>query len=106
MTVAVHCHYVSPRVRATVEREGEHFGVRIVERRNGDPLLQIGGQTITRPLFHAIEELDQRQEIMARHTIDRELLSTWLDCTGYSLPPEQGVPWARLLNDAMADDLK
>ncbi len=106
MTVDVHCHYVSPRVRATVEREGERYGVRVLERHNGDPLLQIGRQVITRPLFHAIEELDHRQEVMAEQTIDRELLSTWLDCTGYSLPPEQGVPWARLLNDAMADDLQ
>jgi len=106
MTVDVHCHYVSPTVRATVEREGERYGVRVLERRNGGLLIQIGSQTISRPLFHAIEELERRQEVMAQQTIDHEVLSTWLDCTGYSLPPEQGIAWARLLNDAMAEDVK
>jgi aminocarboxymuconate-semialdehyde decarboxylase len=106
MIVDVHCHYVSPRVRAAVEREGERYGVRIVNRLGDDPLLQIGDQTITRPLFQEIQELEQRQEVMAQQTIDQELLSTWLDCTGYSLPADRGVAWARLLNDAMAEDLK
>src|SRR5436309_3566306 len=105
MIVDVHCHYVSPRVRAAVEREGERYGVRILDRREGDPLLQIGDQTISRPLFHEIEDLEHRQEVMAQQTIDHELLSTWLDCTGYALPADRGAAWTRLLNDAMAEDI-
>src|SRR4051812_5579809 len=106
MTVDVHCHYVSPRVRAAVEREGERYGVRAQGGSAGEPLLQIGEQTISRPLSHEIQELEQRQAVMAEQTVDQQLLSTWLDCTGYSLPADRGAAWARLLNDAMAEDVK
>jgi aminocarboxymuconate-semialdehyde decarboxylase len=106
MIVDIHSHYVSPRVRAAAEREGERYGVRVLGGREGEPLLQIGDQTISRPLSPEIQELERRQEVMAHQTIDRELLSTWLDCTGYALPADRGTAWARLMNDAMAEDVK
>jgi aminocarboxymuconate-semialdehyde decarboxylase len=106
MIVDVHCHYVSPRVLAAVQREGERFGARVVETQNGEPVLEVGSQRTHRSMPEDIQDLDRRQQAMAGHTIDHEILSTWLDVTGYSLPPEQGTAWARLLNDATATDLQ
>ncbi|HZU06905.1 MAG TPA: amidohydrolase family protein [Chloroflexota bacterium] len=106
MIVDVHNHYVSPRVLAAVQREGARYGARVVETRNGEPLLQVGSQRAWRTLFPALQDLGQRQQALAGQGIDHAVLSTWLDLTGYSLPAEQGVAWARLLNDAMAEDLQ
>ncbi len=106
MIVDIHCHYVSPRVLAAVEREGERYGARVVAVQNGEPVLEIGSQRASRSLLSDLLDLDRRQQAMAGHTIDHQVLSTWLDFTGYTLPPEQGAAWARLLNDATAEDLQ
>src|SRR5260370_38529286 len=99
MIVDVHCHYVSPRVRAAAEREGERYGVRVLGGRAGEPLLQIGDQTISRPLSHEIQDLEHRQEVMVQHTIDQEPLTTWLDCPGYPRPADRGATRTRPPNN-------
>ena len=50
MIVDVHCHYVSPRINAIVEREGERYGVRVQEKR-GDSLLLPPRAAIARRLI-------------------------------------------------------
>src|SRR5438132_11335494 len=103
MIVDIHCHYLSPRVREAVQREGERYGVRVAEVRDGEPVLQLGRQRPWRGLFPEIQDLAQRQQAMADQAVDHQVLSTWLDCTGYDLPPAEGMRWARLLNDTMEE---
>jgi aminocarboxymuconate-semialdehyde decarboxylase len=105
MIVDVHAHYVSPRVVATVQREGERYGARVAGMRDGAPIIEVGSQPTHRTLAPGLDDLEQRQRVMADQGIERQVLSPWLDMTGYSLPAEQGVVWSQLLNDSVAGDL-
>jgi aminocarboxymuconate-semialdehyde decarboxylase len=106
MIVDVHCHYVSPRVLETVQREGARYGASVIEQRGDEWMLQIGSQRLSRTLYPDLLDLDRRQQVMAGHAIDHQVMSTWLDFTGYSLPADEGAAWARLVNDAMAADVQ
>lgn len=106
MIVDMHCHYVSPRVLAEIERNGERYGVRNLGSDDGRPRIAIAGRVNPNPLLAALHDLERRQEVMAEHGIEREVLSTTLDHTGYALPADQGVAWARLINDSIAADLR
>jgi aminocarboxymuconate-semialdehyde decarboxylase len=106
--VDVHAHYVSPQVAAAVRGNQARYGVGIVDTPDGEPRFIVGGRETSRPqaLLPALQELDARQETMARQTIEHQVVSIALTFTGYELPPEQGAAWARLLNDATAEDLQ
>ncbi len=108
MIVDVHAHYVSPRVAPAVRGNEGRYGVRVVDTPEGEPRFVIGGRETTRPqaLLPALQELEMRQQAMAGQTIDHQIISLALTFTGYDLPPEQGVAWARLLNDTTAADLQ
>jgi aminocarboxymuconate-semialdehyde decarboxylase len=106
--VDVHCHYVSPQVAAAVRADEGRYGVRVVDAADGEARFLIGDRETTRPqaLLPALQDLDERQQRMAEHTIDHQVLSLALTFTGYELPPDQGAAWARLLNDSTAADLQ
>jgi aminocarboxymuconate-semialdehyde decarboxylase len=106
--VDVHCHYVSPRIAPAVRADEARYGVRVTDGPDGEPRFVIGSRETGRPqaVLAPLLDLDQRQQAMAGQAIDHQVMSTALTFTGYELPPEQGAAWARLLNDATAEDLQ
>ncbi len=108
MIVDVHCHYVSPRVAAAVREHPGRYGVRVEAGAAGAPRFLIGDQPTVPPqtLLPALLDLDARQQAMAGQGIEHQVLSTAVSFTGYALPVEQGIAWARLLNDTTAADLQ
>lgn len=108
MIVDVHCHYVSPRVAAAVRESPGRYGVRVEETAAGEPRFLIGDQPTAPPqtLLPALLDLDARQQAMVGQGIEHQVLSTAVSFTGYALPVEQGIAWARLLNDTTAADLQ
>jgi aminocarboxymuconate-semialdehyde decarboxylase len=50
-------------------------------------------------------DLDYKKKLLKEQKLRHQVLSTWLDTTGYSLPVEQGCRWSRLLNRSMAEEL-
>ncbi len=108
MIVDVHCHYVSPRVVDAVRENEGRYGVGVEDGADGRARLRIGDHPAARPeaLLDALQELDRRQAVMASQMVEHQVVSTSLTFTGYPLPPDQGIAWARLLNDTTAADLQ
>src|SRR5579859_5981999 len=74
--VDLHSHMVTPDVLAVLEREGEHYATRIVER-DGQRQFLIG-KTATRPINAKVLGLDggsARLRDMDAEGIDREVVS-------------------------------
>jgi aminocarboxymuconate-semialdehyde decarboxylase len=105
MIIDTHGHYISPKAIAEIEKDPEHYGIRVEWDEEGNPRLSFGGGPLTRPLRPKLRELKERQQIMNRQRVDLQVVYTWLDVVGYSLPAEQGAAWCRLQNETMAADL-
>ncbi|MBI3076216.1 MAG: amidohydrolase family protein [Deltaproteobacteria bacterium] len=105
MLIDVHGHFVPPAVLAAVEADPERYGISL-ERDEQGPRLRIGGEPPTRPLLPALRELEQRQQRLEAQGIRHQVLFTWLDIAGYSLPAEQGARWSRLQNESLAASLR
>jgi aminocarboxymuconate-semialdehyde decarboxylase len=102
--VDVHVHYVSPGAFDTVRRRPDTYGVRVLP---GDGVrLQVGGEPPTRPLLPALYTLDLHAKFFAEQGIDTAVFGPLMDIAGYSLPPDQGMAWSRLQNEALAAALR
>jgi aminocarboxymuconate-semialdehyde decarboxylase len=102
MHVDVHAHLVPEEAARRAEVEGDRFGVRAVRSPQGTVALQFAGGRASRPLFPGITSLDARREAMRAQGLDLQVVSPWVDLFGYTLDPERGEAWCRVLNDAMA----
>jgi aminocarboxymuconate-semialdehyde decarboxylase len=106
MIIDTHAHYISPSAIAEAEKNPEQYGIRVEWNENGEPRLAFGQGPLIRPLRPRLLELEERRQIMARQRVDLQIVYTWLDAVGYSLPPEQGQAWCRVQNETMAADLE
>src|SRR5262249_1215734 len=103
MPIDVHAHYVPRSVVDALDKEGSRFGISVVDSEPGCRSLRFAYGLQIRPFFaKLIEEPAARIAGMARVGIDRQILSVWMDILGYGLPPEQGAPWHRLLNESLS----
>jgi aminocarboxymuconate-semialdehyde decarboxylase len=107
MSIDVHAHYIPSSVMNRVKEEGSDFGVELAASMPEGPQLKLGaGSAPGRPIIKELMELDQREKGFKQQDLRHQVLSTWLDIVGYNLTVEQGCRWSRLLNRAMADELK
>ena len=105
MIVDVHTHYVSPRAIETARRDPARHGVRVDEAR-GAPRLTLGNGPALRPLLPALHDLAAYVAFMQARGITHALVGPLMDMVGYHLPAAQGRAWNRVLNEALAEDLK
>ena len=106
MTIDVHAHYVPASILKAVEQNPSLYGSRL----DGPPgaggcLCYDYGLTL-RPFYHALLDLDDRWEVMARQGVDRQVLSVWADLFGYGMPAEDGARWHRLMNDRLGEEVQ
>lgn len=101
MTIDVHAHGLPPALIDALHDDGGRCGIDVVDR-DGRRFLQVagGGGGPLRPDF---VDVTARLAAMDAAGIDVQLLSPWIGVTGYTLPTEQGVRWARLFNESLAD---
>lgn len=99
--IDVHAHYVPPRALTEVARHARTLGV---SYSGGDRTLTFPSGP-SRPLPVALTDLDQRRTWNGQRGIVSQVLSPWMDVTGDDLPPDSARAWARLLNDAVAEDI-
>lgn len=97
-----HAHYVSPLAVKAAGEHPERYGVR-VESVPGGERVAMPGEPSGRPLPGDLLNLSRRGEKLPG--ITNQAVGTWMDVTGYRLPPEEGRRWSELLNDSVAEDL-
>jgi aminocarboxymuconate-semialdehyde decarboxylase len=91
---------VATEVLERLRREGSTYGISVVDSPAG-PCLRIGADPLTPPFFPDLHDLQHRQEHLRRTEVDIQVLSPWLEMVGYTLPPQQGQRWSRLLNETL-----
>jgi aminocarboxymuconate-semialdehyde decarboxylase len=106
MAIDVHAHYIPPGVLQQVKQDSS-CGVEIAEWGAEGPQLRFGqGSPPSRPIINDLLELKDRRNHLKEQNVRHQMLSTWLDTVGYNLPVEQGCRWSRLLNVAMAEQVR
>jgi aminocarboxymuconate-semialdehyde decarboxylase len=102
--IDVHAHYLPLKILEILERQGERYGLLLVELPSCQKCLRFDYGLQLRPFFpKLIEPVGERLESKRRTRNTRQVLSAWTDILGYGLPAEQGERWHRLLNDLLAE---
>ncbi len=98
--VDLHNHMVAPDVVAFLEREGEHFETRIIER-DGERFFLIA-ETATRPINDKMTRPEARLADMAAEGVDVQAVSCVPFIMYPDVAPEYGLAIAQVNNDALA----
>jgi aminocarboxymuconate-semialdehyde decarboxylase len=103
MHIDMHAHFVPPKILAVLQQESSSYGIRLEEAAAGGHCVHFDHGPLIRPFHPLLFDLEARWEAMAREGIDRQILSVWADLFGYSMPPEEGARWHRLLNETLCE---
>ena len=103
MRIDVHAHLVPQRALDLLEKDSALYNVKVQELSPDSHCLAFTPGPTIRPFLRGLRDMDMRWEHMERAGIDHQILSVWGDCFGYSLEPEKGMRWNRLLNETLAE---
>jgi len=101
MIIDCHGHLVPPGLIAEIRENAPAFpSLRLVP--HGDAFgMSFAGSKATRPVSRPLTDFAGRIQWMNEQKIDLQMVGGWLDLSGYELPIEEGVRWARLANRHM-----
>ena len=104
--IDIHGHYLPKLTLDRVEAASSRFPhVKVKKSVEGLYSLQLGSESWTRPIRPDLMDFDKRDDVLESCKINAQLNAGWLDIYGYSLPPEEGAEWSRLLNDALIESV-
>lgn len=101
--IDLHSHIVTPEVRDLLQREGQHFDTRIVERNGGQVFLI--AETATRPINAKIlgtDDFAARLVDMDAEGVEREALTCVPFVMYPGVDPARGLAVAQVHNDSVA----
>jgi len=101
MSYDVHAHCIPSDIMAALETDGYRLGVTVAER-HGLRRLLIGGTPSGPPVNPALADLPARLRAMDSAGVRIQLISSWIDLAAYTLPRSQGVRFARMFNESLA----
>lgn len=101
MNIDIHAHLV-PLELVEATRSASIAGVFVTEHRQASYSFSIGGEE-TRVLPPRLVDREERLLWMDENGIDLQIVGTWADLFGYTLPERQGVEWSRVLNQTLLD---
>jgi aminocarboxymuconate-semialdehyde decarboxylase len=97
----VHAHCIPADIMAALETGGDRLGVEVADR-DGARRLMIGGKVSGPPMNASISDLPARLRAMDAGGVQVQLVSSWIDLAAYTLPASQGMPFARMFNESLA----
>ena len=100
MPVDVHVHIIPP-VALRDKAPEDTWRPRVIWK-NGQQVIEFKGRRL-RSAVRPIADLGALLEQQARVGVDRMVLSPWVPLLRYGLHPEEGLRWARGINEAMAE---
>jgi aminocarboxymuconate-semialdehyde decarboxylase len=99
-TYDVHAHCVPEGLLAQLRTAPDGYGAEIIEREGGTSVRFAHGLT-TRPVRGDLVDVGQRLASMDAARVDVQLVSSWVDVTGYGLPAAAAVRYTRMFNEAL-----
>lgn len=100
-TYDVHAHCVPEGLLETLRRDASSFGAEVLDGAAG-PRIRFAGGPTTRPVRADLIDVPGRLAAMDASRVDVQLVSSWIDLTGYGLPKDAAVRYARTFNEALA----
>jgi aminocarboxymuconate-semialdehyde decarboxylase len=100
-TYDIHAHVLPEGLLDTLRADGAAYGVEVLDTPDG-PAVRYAGRLTTPPLPRDISGVDARLRSMDAARVDVQLVSSWIDLTGYQLPEAHAVRYSELFNDALA----
>ncbi|MGI0079869.1 MAG: amidohydrolase family protein [Nitrososphaerales archaeon] len=104
MTTDIHAHYVSPELVKLVS-DGT-FAPELQLKKNANTSSFSFPTYLTRPFFEKMTDVEKRIEHMHQLSIDKEVLSTWVDIYGYDLPRDVSKKYHSAINETLAAAVK
>jgi aminocarboxymuconate-semialdehyde decarboxylase len=103
MTAVIDCHshIVPPDMWRAMLSDGARYGVEIggsEERR----MIRLAGSSYARPMYMPLTTTDERIATMDRQGVDMQVLSGYIDFSGYTMPLDLGTRFAELQNETIA----
>src|SRR5215471_2830662 len=99
--IDTHAHIVPPEMLTLLRRDGARYGVEF----SGDDkrlMVRLAGSDYVRPLPLFLTGTEARLAAMDRQRVDVELLTGWVDFSGYTMPANLGEKFSELQNEAIA----
>lgn len=103
MTIDAHAHIVPPSIIEALSGHSRDFPSIKVDAVGDSIKLNFSGKTETRPIMAGLYDVESRLSWMEELDITHQINGTWLDMTGYEIPPDEGKDWSRFLNEALLD---
>ncbi|HSK95471.1 MAG TPA: amidohydrolase family protein [Euzebyales bacterium] len=102
-TYDVHAHCVPEGLFTALRREPERYGTEVVEGEGGGggTSVRFANGLTTRPVRDDLVDVDRRLASMDAARVDVQLVSSWVDVTGYGLPVDAAVRYTRMFNEVL-----
>lgn len=104
MIYDVHAHCIPASFREWLVRRGAGLGAELVDTDRGKAV-RFDGRVTTQPLRDDLTDLDLRLAALDRMGIDVQVISGWIDLTGYELSENAALEYANAHNEALAQDV-
>lgn len=99
----VHAHCVPTGLLDRLEGTSDRYGAETVRTDDGGVAMRFAGGGEMRAIREDLRDVDARLRSMDEAGVDVQLVSTWMDITGYGLPDDAAVHYTRAFNDALAE---
>src|SRR5712691_3983619 len=99
--VDCHAHIVPPDMWRAMLGDGARYGVEVggdAQRR----MIRLAGSSYSRPMYVPLTHTDERIATMDRQGVDMQVLSGYIDFSGYTMPPDLGQKFTELQNECIA----
>jgi len=104
MSIDLHAHSVPAELIDLLRVEGKALGIEVAEDGKGVTAL-LDGRRQVGPIRTDLSDMSLRLQTMDKTGVDIQVLSGWIDLTGYELALEAGATYARRFNEAMAAEV-
>src|SRR4030088_1902932 len=96
-----HAHIVPPAMWRAMLADGARYGVEIggSEQRR---MIRLAGSSYARPMYMLLTATAERIATMDRQGVDMQVLSGYIDFSGYTMPLDLGTKFAELQNETIA----
>jgi aminocarboxymuconate-semialdehyde decarboxylase len=96
-----HAHIIPPRLVDVIRRSGAAYGV---ETGGGDvTTIRLEGSSWTKPIPMPLTRVAEREAMMDRQGVDVQVLSGWIDFSGYTMPLDLATRFSELQNETIAE---
>ncbi len=99
--IDVHAHLIAPELVKAVRRDGARYGIE-VGGNDRQPTVKLAGSSLTKPLPLPLTRIDERAATMKGQGVDVQVLSSWIDFSGYTMPPGVAAAFSELQNETIA----